>query len=122
MRKSVGCSSSTATTVRPSADMAMPASARGAVAWRSSFRFGTSREVDDAQEMAGIGIATMNAVAEYRHVGEAALRYDEQFVHRAGKIVEHDLRLVARGIEKQDFRPHFVDRDHPARAARIIHR
>ena len=79
-------------------------------------------EVDDAQEMAWIGIAAVDPVAEDRHVGEAGFRHHQQFVHRAWKIVEHDFRLVAGGIEEQDFRPHLVDRDHSACVACVRHR
>jgi hypothetical protein len=79
-------------------------------------------EVDDAEQMAGIGIAAVDAVAEDRHIGEARLRHHQQFVHGAGKILEHDLGLVARRIEEQDLRPHLVDRDQSARAVRRGHR
>ena len=47
----------------------------------------------------------MNAVTENRHVGKAGIRYDEEFVHRPGKAVEHDLGLECFGIKKQDFWP-----------------
>jgi hypothetical protein len=79
-------------------------------------------EVDDAQEVAGIGIAAVDAVAEDRHIGKAGLRHHQQFVHRARKTLEHDLRLIAHGIEEQDLRPHLVDRDQSARAACLGHR
>ena len=42
IRNSVGSASSTATTVRPSAEIAMPASGRGVLILPSSFRFGRS--------------------------------------------------------------------------------
>jgi hypothetical protein len=42
----------------------------------------------------GFGIAAVDAVAEDRNVGEADVRHHQQFVHRMGQIVEHDLGLV----------------------------
>ena len=46
-------------------------------------------QIDDRQQMARIGIAAVNAVAENRHIGQPGFRHDEQFVHGARKTVEH---------------------------------
>jgi hypothetical protein len=78
-------------------------------------------QIDDAEQMTGIGIAAVDAVTEDRHVGEAGFRQHEQLVHRALKTLEHDLGLVAHRIEKQDLCPHLVDRDQSARAACLGH-
>ena len=71
-------------------------------------------EIDDAEKMSRIGIATVNTVAEDRHIGEASIRHDEELVHRAGKTVQHHLGLETDGIEKQNFCADLVDRDHSA--------
>ena len=68
--------------------------------------------IEHAQQMLRIGIAAVDAVAEDRHVGASGFRHDEQFVHGLRKAVDHDLRRVGRGIEKQDLGAHLVDRDH----------
>ena len=73
-------------------------------------------QVDDAQEVARIGIAAMDAVAEDRHIGKAGLRHHEQLVYRAGKAVQHDLSFESHGIEKQDLCADLVDGDDSARA------
>ena len=77
-------------------------------------------QIENAEMMLRVGIAAVNAVAEDRHIGEAGFRHDEQFVHGSRKAVEHDLGRIGRGIEKQDFCPHLVDRDHPM--VRVSHR
>ena len=57
-------------------------------------------EVDDAEEMTGIGIAAVDSVAEDRHVGLAGLRNHEQFVHGARKITRVlILRLIGRRVK-----------------------
>ena len=75
---------------------------------------GALLEIDDTQKMTWIGIAAVDTVAEDRHISEVGIRYHEQFVHRAGKIFQHDLRLIGNWIEKQNFCAHLVDRDHSA--------
>ena len=72
-------------------------------------------EVNDAQCVAGIRVAPMDAVAIDRHVGKPGLRHDQQFVDRPLKSIEYFLRLVADRIDEQDFRAHFVDADHTVR-------
>jgi hypothetical protein len=69
-------------------------------------------QIENAQGMLRIGIAAVNAVAEDRHVGEAGLWNNKQFVHRARKAVDHHLGLIGRGIEEQDFPAHLVDCNH----------
>ena len=69
-------------------------------------------QIEDAKQMLRIGIAAVDAVAEDRHIGQAGLRHDEQFVHGAGKAVDHDFGLVGDGIEEQNLAAHLVDRDH----------
>ena len=71
-------------------------------------------EIEDEQQMARVGIAAVDAVAEDRHVGDAGFRQHQQLVHGARKAVEHDLGLVADRIEEQDLRPHLVDPDQPS--------
>ena len=76
-------------------------------------------EVNDAECVAWIWVASMDAVAIDRHVGKPGLRHDQQFVDRPLKSVEHFLRLVADRIDEQDFRAHFVDADHSVRIVRV---
>src|SRR5262249_13893483 len=83
---------------------------------------GAHGEVDDAKHVPGIGVAAVYSVAEDWHIGEAGVRHYEQLMHRAGKAFEHDFRLIGNGIEKQHFRAHLVDRDHPARVFSAGHR
>ncbi len=78
-------------------------------------------EIDDAEQMSRIGIATVDTVAEDRHIGEPGMRHDEELVHRAGKTVQHHLGLETDGIEKQNFCADLVDRDHSARGLCIRH-
>ncbi len=71
------------------------------------------REVEDAQRMAGIGIATVDAVAIDRHIAEASFRHDKQFVHRA--LEAADLLADREGlrVEEKHFGAHLVDGNHP---------
>ena len=66
---------------------------------------GALLEIDDAKKMTWIGIASVDTVAEDRHISEVGFRHHEQFVHRAGKIFQHDLCLIGNWIEKQTFVP-----------------
>ena len=73
-------------------------------------------EIDDAQRVAGVRVAAVDAVAVDRHIGESGLGHDQQLVDGALETVEHLLRLVGRRIDEQDFGAHLVDADHPVRS------
>ena len=76
--------------------------------------------------MLRVGIAAVNAVAEDRHIshgGQAvALGHDQELVHGALEVIEHDFGIIGLGIEEQDLRAHLVDRDQALRILFIAHR
>jgi hypothetical protein len=69
------------------------------------------RKIHEGEQVAGIGIAPMNAVAVDRHVGGRAVAVDQQLVRHPLEVVEDHAHRVADRIEKQHLAAHLVDGD-----------
>ncbi len=73
-------------------------------------------QVEHRDEVPGIGVVAVLAVAVDRHECRPAVRRDGHLVNARGEAAEGQHRVVRRGIEEQDPIGDLVHRDHAVHA------